>query len=177
MNLGRFRAKKAAPTLMLTSLLDMFTIILIFLIVSFNAESYEFRLDADLTLPESSSRAQLKPAVNVAVTGNAVKVEDTVVFELTDGEFPESEHEAGRVDPLVERLEEIYRRRYGEPEEVRGRDVRAQQESDEEYDGFEPIVVVQADRELEYRTLYLILRSASHAGFFKYRLAIMRPGA
>jgi len=177
MKLGRYIRKKPAPTLMLTSLLDMFTIILIFLIVSFNAESYEFRLEADLTLPESSSRAQLKPAVNVAVTGNALKVEDRVVIELSDGEFPEQHYEAGQVAPLVERLREVYRQRYGDPDDVRGRIVGAEQESDEEYDGFEPIVVVQADRELEYRTLYLILRSAATAGFFKYRLAIMRPGA
>jgi hypothetical protein len=35
-------------------------------------------------------------------------------------------------------------------------------------------VVLQADRELNYRTLYLILRSAAQAGFFKYRLAIIK---
>ena len=177
MKYGRFLRKKKAPGLMLTSLLDMFTIILIFLIVSFNAESYEFRLEEGITLPESSSRAKLKPAVNVSITDNQLKVGDRAVLMLEDGGFAENHHEAGSIEPLVERLREVYIQRYGDPEGASGRIVGAEQESDEEYDGLEPIVVVQADQELEYRSLYLILRSAATAGFFKYRLAIMRPGA
>lgn len=174
---ARFIKKKKAPGLMLTSLLDMFTIILIFLIVSFNAESYEFRLEESITLPESSSRAKLKPAVNVSITDNQLKVGDRAVLTLEEGAFAEAHHEAGSIEPLVERLREVYIQRYGDPDDVSGRVVGAEQESDEEYDGQEPIVVVQADQELEYRSLYLILRSAATAGFFKYRLAIMRPGA
>ncbi|HJL28216.1 MAG TPA: hypothetical protein RMI62_04065, partial [Polyangiaceae bacterium LLY-WYZ-15_(1-7)] len=59
---SRFLKPQKAPGLMLTSLLDMFTIILIFLIVSFDAESYDFRLAEDVTLPESATRTELTPA-------------------------------------------------------------------------------------------------------------------
>ena len=64
----RRRVEKKPPGLMLTSLLDMFTIILIFLIVSFEAEDYDFKLNSDITLPESSARSVLKPAVDIAIT-------------------------------------------------------------------------------------------------------------
>ena len=60
------RGGSKPPALMLTSLLDMFTIILIFLIVSFEADQKEFKLNSDLTLPESQARLELKPSVNLA---------------------------------------------------------------------------------------------------------------
>ena len=41
-------------------------------------------------------------------------------------------------------------------------------------EGKEAIIVVQSDKKLDYATLYLVLRSAANAGFFKYRLAIMK---
>ncbi|MEM6961701.1 MAG: biopolymer transporter ExbD [Myxococcota bacterium] len=166
----RRRGPKKAPTLMLTSLLDMFTIILIFLIVSFEAESFEFKLNPDLTLPESTARAELRPAVNLAVTGRKVVVEEEVVLELQeDGAFRESQVESDSVPMLVSKLEEEYQKRFGEETASELSQAVATGEATSE-----PIIVVQADRELEYETLFVILRSAAEAGFFKYRLAVIR---
>ncbi|MEZ4472913.1 MAG: hypothetical protein R3F60_19425 [bacterium] len=81
----RLRRRRTRPTLMLTSLLDMFTIILIFLIVSFESEDYDFRLNPDLKLPESSARSPFKPAANVAVTRAGVLVEGFLVAPLAEG--------------------------------------------------------------------------------------------
>ncbi|MEM9068914.1 MAG: biopolymer transporter ExbD [Myxococcota bacterium] len=166
--------KKKTPTLMLTSLLDMFTIILIFLIVSFEAESFEFKLNPDLTLPESTARAQLRPAVNVAITGDDVVVGDDKVLTMTaDGQIASDAVEGETVPALVDRLREEYEQRFGEA--TASELSQAAEGLDEETaEATEPIVVVQADREIEYRTLFLILRSAATAGFFKYRLAVIR---
>ena len=172
MRMRRHRKRKP-PGLMLTSLLDMFTIILIFLIVSFEAESFEFRLNSDLTLPESASRAQLRPAVNVAITGDQVLVSDEPVAELEGGYFPESAIQDNTLPSVVEALQAEFERRFGENDAATL--AAAAEDADNAADQLtEPIIVVQADRELEYRTLYLILRSAATAGFFKYRLAILR---
>jgi len=155
---------------MLTSLLDMFTIILIFLIVSFEAESYEFRLDPDLKLPESSARALLKPAVNMSVTRGRVLVENKLVVVIPTGADLDKAQAAGEIAQLVEPLSKIYEARFGE-DPVPGEPVHATDEA-EEADG--PIIVVQADRKLDYSTLYLVLRSAARSGFYRYRLAIMK---
>jgi biopolymer transport protein ExbD len=160
----------AGPALMLTSLLDMFTIILIFLIVSFEAESFDFRLNPDLVLPESTASAQLKPAVNVSVTGESILVENEEVARLTDGRAQDAEYDANEIPALVAALRAEYERRFGDQPTVGAR-VDQQDEASEEQ---EPIVVLQSDRHLDYRTLYLVLRSAATAGFFKYRLAILK---
>ena len=162
------RKKKGVPPLMLTSLLDMFTIILIFLIVSFEAESYEFRLNPDLTLPESTARSIFRPAVNLAVTTEGIIVEQQPVMPLTNGRARPSDYDAGHIPELVDHLAALYAERAAALPE---RSADAEPGDDEE-DG--TIVVLQADKEMDYRTLYLVMRSASQAGFTRHRLAVMK---
>ncbi len=156
------RPPRKAQPLMLTSLLDMFTIILIFLIVSFEAEDYEFRMNPDLSLPESTAQSVFKPAANVAVTRSGVFVQEEEVAPLRQGEASEADHEAGQIPALVAALEKVLAARQGDAE----RKGEGQDETD--------IVMLQADKDLEYRTLYLVMRSARLAGFSKYRLTTLR---
>ena len=152
------RKAKKKPGLMLTSLLDMFTIILIFLIVSFEAEDYEFKLNPDLQLPESTSKSVFKPAVNVALTPNGVLVQEESVAPFINGQPRESDVAAEQIPELVEALSRVLAFREATSEEP-----------DEE-----SIVILQADKGLPYKTLYLVMRSARLAGFDKYRLAVMK---
>lgn len=153
----RIRRKKRRPTLMLTSLLDMFTIILIFMIVSFDAEDQDVRLNPDLQLPESSARSVFKPAVNVAVTTGGVLVNDEQVATFVDGKADPGDHAAQQIPSVVDALARVLSVR--------------QPDADDE-DG--PIMMLQADKELAYETLYLVMRSARIAGFGKFRLIIMK---
>ncbi len=159
---SRFLRSSPAPALMLTSLLDMFTIILIFLLVSFEAESYEFRLQPDVKLPESSTRTELQAAVNIAVSASRIAVAEEDVVQLRDGTAQPNDYDAGKIQALVDQLKVEYEQRFGEDPKIPVEE------------GAEPIVVIQSDKSLDYRTLYLVLRSAAHAGFFKYRLAAMK---
>lgn len=155
------RRKKRRPTLMLTSLLDMFTIILIFLIVSFEAEDFEFKMEEGVQLPESAARSAFKPAVNVAVSASGVRVDQLEVLTFTDGAPDPAHLAADEAPPLVEAL----------------RTVREGLEADEAAKGLPAaprIIMLQADKALPYRTLYLVMRSARLAGFEKYRLAVMK---
>ncbi len=155
------RRQNKPPGLMLTSLLDMFTIILIFLIVSFDAEDYDFKLNADITLPESTARSVLKPAVDIAITPNDLVVDRTSIAKLSRGKFPNSVYANQEVPELVALLTKRY-------EIVK--DVAVDPETGED----NAIIVVQADQELDYETIYVVLRSAAQSGFVKYRLAIMK---
>jgi biopolymer transport protein ExbD len=151
-------------SLTLTPLLDMFTIILIFLIVSFESEDHGFEPNKEVQLPTSSARSVFKPAVNIAITPDSLLVEKEKTVELDNFSFAPKYHDQQKIPPLVTKLEGYYAQITGETEA----------ESGEEIDIDKPIVLVQADKKLQYDTLYLVLRSAAMAGFVKYRLAIMK---
>jgi biopolymer transport protein ExbD len=157
----RRRPQRKPPGLMLTSLLDMFTIILIFLIVSFEAEDYDFKLNSDLTLPTSSARSVLKPAVDIAITPTDLVVDKKSVAKLTNGKFPASNYRNQEIPELVEVLKKRY---------ALVKDEAVNPETGED----NAIIVVQADKSLDYDTVYLVLRSSALSGFVKYRLAIMK---
>ena len=159
---SRFRRAARSPTLMLTSLLDMFTIILIFLIVSFEAEAHEFKLNPQIKLPESSAEAKLKPAVNLVISRQGVIVSDRLVVPFEQGSPLPKDLSDGQIPTLVEALETEYKNRFGES-------AADAQEAEER-----GVIVVQSDKQLDYKTLYLVLKSAAQAGFFKYRLAILK---
>ena len=154
------RYKRKRPVLMLTSLLDMFTIILIFLIVSFEAEDFEFTLEEGLALPTSRARSVFKPAVNVAISTTAILVDQRPVLDLQNGELAATHLEADQIAPLVTALRE-HAERLAREEAATGATA-------------ERIIMLQADKALPYRTVYLVMRSARLAGFEKYRLAVMK---
>jgi biopolymer transport protein ExbD len=156
---SKFLKSKAPPGLMLTSLLDMFTIILIFLIVSFEAEDHEFKLEDGIELPESTSRSVFKPAINVAITQNKILVEKEVIVQFDDDGPSQEFYDEGKIPTLVTKLEGNFQTFLRENQDTPDK---------------EAIILVQADKDLAYNTLYLVLRSASVAGFSKYRMATMK---
>ena len=164
----RGRRGKAKPKLMLTSLLDMFTIILLFLLVNFDSENTEFKKNDDADLPSSSARGVFKPAANVAVTLDGVvlyaldkqtrQMKPTRVTEFQNGQPSTEDYESERIPELVDALSAIL--------EARQRNSKNPDE--------ESVVMLQADKRLEYRAIHLVLRSAREAGFDKTRLVVMK---
>ena len=140
--------------LQLTSLLDMFTIILVFLMQSFQAEDKDFVLHAGLQLPQSNAQNPFKTAVNLAITPTAIVIEGKEVYQLQKGaKIQETDKEAGQLESVSAAVKAAWGSK--------------KKESDEE-----DIVVIQADKKVPYRTIHMVMRSAAHSGFFRFRLAI-----
>ena len=145
---------KKKMSLQLTSLLDMFTIILVFLMVSFEAEDRDFVLHSGVELPASSASSPFKTAVNMAITKDAVYIEGRKIFKLEKGgDVKDADFEKGQIDIIVNAVTEAWKLHKIEEDE-------------------EDIVVIQADRHLPYRTIHLVMKSAAQSGFFRFRLAI-----
>src|SRR5437868_7520816 len=67
------RAKKLGyASLMLTSLVDMFTIIVIFLLMNFSANGEVLYMSKDIKLPEAFHGAQIERAPVISVSNDAV---------------------------------------------------------------------------------------------------------
>lgn len=148
------RRRRRPMSLQLTSLLDMFTIILVFLLESFQAEDENFTLHAGLTLPESSARSAFKPAVNVALTTEGVLVEGTEVYELQAGAPKKADAAAGMVPAIADAIEAAWA-------------AREQTAEDEVI-----VASIQADEGIPYESLDLVMRSAAHVGCTRFRLVV-----
>jgi len=141
-------------TLQLTSLLDMFTIILVFLLVSFQAEDKGFTLNSSLALPLSNAKSPFKTGINLAITNKSISVEGKEVFKLEKGgDITDKDFESGKLESVVTAINQAWK--------------LIKKESSEE-----DIVVIQADKGLPYRTIHTVMRSAAFAGVFRFRLVV-----
>ncbi|MBL8029463.1 MAG: biopolymer transporter ExbD [Fibrobacteres bacterium] len=74
--------KTAMPPL--TSLVDMMTILLVFLLQSFSAEGQLVTPSKDLELAESTSKKSPKPSLMIEVTQNSVMVDGRVIVSINE---------------------------------------------------------------------------------------------
>jgi biopolymer transport protein ExbD len=100
----RLSKKRMRPTeLNITALLDMFTIILIFLIINYSAVSYELKTSGFLEFPKSYSQKKPVAILNVVVDKYNIIVDGVVVAKHNSGVI-----EAGAVDDGGYRITPLY---------------------------------------------------------------------
>jgi biopolymer transport protein ExbD len=151
----------------ITSLMDILTIILIFLIISFSTEETEVTPPKDFKLPASASERKVKLAVKVSVGENDVRVEDKVVVRLSGGQFRESDLDASKhVVPLLKEMKR-QKKRLDTGQLKFGDGAESQEEATQ-------IVYFEAAKGTRSDTVDRVLKTSANAGFVKFRLAVMR---
>lgn len=151
------RIPTSAP-FMLTSMMDMFTIILVFLL---NLLDPANESDQEVSLPSANVEQTVEAGVVLTVTPDRVSVDGVEVLRLANGALLPGTVRSGRsVDALHERLVEA-----GRALEVRGK--QAQQGA------ANPVLSVQCDREVPFSVLGELLYTAGHAGFGQFRFVVI----
>lgn len=135
--------------LMITSMLDMFTIILVFLLNFFDPR---MSTEAALELPPSASTVPVDAGVILEVGRDAVKVGETRVLRLEEGRLPADVTREGR------RIEAVFQAL------SRARDTAPAEAA---------VLVVRCDRHTSFAVLGDILYSAGVAGWTEYRFVVV----
>ncbi len=141
--------KRSSFTLNITSMTDMFTILLVFLLQTYSTDEVTITPDADVSMPTSDSSKNPIPGLKLIVGKTQFKVEDKVLFDLQDLGIPSSaidEKDSNFIKPLFAQLE-AYNKSIPDSDRTKGR------------------VLLQADGKLPYLTLRKIFYTASMAGF------------
>jgi biopolymer transport protein ExbD len=143
----------AAPQLNLNSMMDMLSIILVFLLANISADEKDFVLAQDLTLPNSTSKLGFVKAVQVKLTTKDLMVEDQFVAKVSKGRIVGTKVEGQKIIQLYNMLQ-----RYRAFSKESAKD----------------IVILQADKGFPFETLNMVLRTAAMAGYPNFRLAIQK---
>ena len=157
----RRTARARKPSLLvlnITSMLDMFTILIIFLLKSYSAEGIILTIPADLHLPNSTTQSAPEPGLVVELSKNTLVV-DGKILEVNLEEIKNSEQLM--IDALYEYLM-VKARQY---EEISDINPNA---------GFTGRLVFEGDREIPFRLLKKILYTCGQAGFINQSLAVFQ---
>ena len=138
-------------------MMDMFTIILIFLLFSFSSESELAGLDKDMQLPQSTSKTDFQDTIKLVLSQSTLKMGDEVVAQIENnvvvGLDPENLKSSGLYIRLAHRSETLNEKNTG-PEEPR------------------PILLL-CDRRLPFKTINQITKTAALAGFPNFQFAVL----
>ena len=162
-------------TLNITSMMDMFTIILVFLLFSFKSQDETFTMAPGIKLPQSTSVLELQDALNIQMSADALIVPtlekirndpaDARVLPLQHGRLPRDvEMDGPRIVPLYEAIKKAALI-IAEDAKVAGRTLSEEKRS---------IVIFQADRRVRYEDIDKVMKTAALAGFPNFRFAVMK---
>ena len=158
---GHKKAEKSETSLQTTSMMDMFTIILVFLLKSFSAEGSILTNADNLVLPNSESHKKAREVnLQLAVTNDMVLV-DNIPLITTDvvRRIPNDSE-----DPVIPQVEEKLKTCYAMEEEL----VKMGALS-----GVERKIVIQVDKNIDFDILYKVMHTCGKAGYTNMNFAVM----
>lgn len=162
---ARRNRKQPNMPLIITSLLDAFVIILCFLLKTYGSDPVNIAQSNDLRLPGSISKSPLRPATVIAVTRNAILVDDRRVVDLRDGAVDASNKRDGAtgyfINPLFDALSEAAQNQ--KLIASRNRSVR-----------FEGLALVLGHKTTTFRTLTEVLYTAGQAEYNQFKFAVVQ---
>lgn len=149
--------KRGTFTLRLTSMIDMFTILLVFLLKSYSADGQIMTVAQDLRLPESTS--QKKPAVMSVIAL-------TTEWLLVDGRPIE------RLDVIMNDDKILI-----EPLQAELQRLRALSEGigelSSQMQGFQGNIAIQGDKDITFDLLKRIMLTCGRVGYNNMNLAVL----
>ncbi len=147
----------------ITAMMDMMTIILVFLLKSYAASAISLTQSEEVKPPISSTRAVPKDTVAVTITPRDILVGDRVVVQLVNGQVP-----AAMLDGrLVKPLDQAFRREVDKLKLIASRNPSAP---------FSHELSVIGDRRIPYDLLLTVLYTAGQAELENYRFVVLQKG-
>ena len=154
--------------LIITSLLDAFTIILCFLLKTYGTDPVNITQSAELRLPSSVSKAPLVAATTIAITRSAILVDDRRVVDLRDGAVDPSNKRDGAtgyfINPLFDAL----------TESAQNQKLIASRNTAIQFDG---LALVLGHKNTTFRTLTEVLYTAGQAEYSQFKFATVQTRA
>ncbi len=161
MALGRSRRRARQtdiPKLQLTSMMDMFTILLIFLLVSFSKDVVTMKIDGRIQLPKSAASADYQDTVRLVVSENTVWLGTQAVARVQGGQVVGLDPENLQGSVLYKRLKEC------KSAISRSQDPAVDKD----------LVLFLCDKRLSFKTINSIIKTAGMAGFPNFQFGVLK---
>ncbi|MGZ3768089.1 MAG: ExbD/TolR family protein [Bdellovibrio sp.] len=152
--------KSSTFTLNITSMTDMFTIMLVFLLQTYSTSDVEIIPDKNVRLPTSASQANPTEAIKISLSREALKMDQTKIADIQNSDFLAKdleEKDTNFIKPLFEELDKL---------------AKSDKEKDKTFIK-EGRILLQADKDLPYATLRKVMYTASMAGFPQLKLVTL----
>ncbi|AKF84009.1 Biopolymer transport protein ExbD [Myxococcus fulvus] len=155
---GAHGKRSGYADLLITPLVDMFVIIVLFLIANFSATGEVLMMTKDIQLPEAVNVAEVEMHPVVMVSGDQVSVSGTIVGRVEDF----SKDEYLNIPALEEKLRDMKKQ---------FEDLHAM--ANDDANTFKGDINIQAHKDVEYAIIKRVMFSCATAGYNNINFAVM----
>ncbi len=149
----------------ITSLLDIITILLVFLVMSYNPSGVEFNIDKTLELPKSIANDYVHTGIVLQVAKNAIWVDNKKIIDMSESEMKVDEN--GR--RIISLYNELINKKSLSNQVIQMAPTSEKISNSETKKGMINII---ADKTIKYSLIKKILFTCAEAGFGKYKLLV-----
>jgi biopolymer transport protein ExbD len=146
----------------ITSLVDVFVIMLVFLLKSYSTSTVQITPSKEINLPASTSVADPKEILKLVVAQNGIYVDDKRVIELRDGAIVTADldqNDPNYIPTLFKALDE---------QATKTKTIAGVNEAVE----FDGQMMMQADRKIPYEVLRKVMYTSTMAGYSNLKIAV-----
>lgn len=146
------------PKLQITSMMDMFTIILIFLLFSFSNKPETISLHKDLNLPKSTADLDYKENINLVLSQTSLELGGKVIGTVKNGRIIGLDPQNLKTSTLYERL-------------------RSTRESTDDLPGDDSTkahILFLCDKRLPFKTINSVIKAAAMAGYPNFQFGVLK---
>ncbi len=162
MALGRRKRqsqKFVPPKLMLTSMMDMFTIILIFLLFSFSENPETLKLDKNLELPHSSAELGYQKTIQIMLSKTELRLNDEVMAQVHNRRIDGLVADDLTSSTLYQRLKAKRAEQKASPPDTENQQA--------------PHILFLCDQTYSFKTINNVIKTAGMAGYPNFQFAVL----
>lgn len=148
-------------------LMDVMTILLVFMIMQFAAESAHVMQSAELQIPYSTSRAEPDTALNVTISRTEISVDGRQVLNLRNGIVDPSQKQGGGTGFLITPLHNIMTQFRDRAKAIAARSPSRP---------FTGTVQIIADKRTPFRTLSEVIYTLGQAEYSRIHFVVLQGG-
>jgi biopolymer transport protein ExbD len=156
---GHGGRKSGNADLLITPLVDMFVIIVIFLLMNFSATGEVLFMSKDIVLPPAANTQEILRAPVVQVSLDSIMLEGELVARIDDL----TRDEYWNIPQLEEKLRDLKKKF----EFMHQGDTSGQFKGD---------INIQAHKEVQFKAIKRVMYSCNQAGYFNINFAVMTVG-
>jgi len=153
--------------LQITSMADIFTILLVFLLKSYSVSAINVNVGKDIHLPSARGGTEQVEAMKLEVTGTTIAIEGIAIPDLVMDNYRPSPRDLSREGTIPKLVEALGKER------AKQRALASAQGSETEKKPMDPKLLVIADKQVPYKLLKYVLASASMQDYTDFKLVVV----
>lgn len=168
------RSRNVVAMLSLTAMVDMFTVLVVFLLQNYNTTGEVIELSDQVILPQARAVKELRPAHVVIVSRSEIELDHKVIAKLPEVQAQDD----WKISPLFTMLADNFRaaeekKRLGISRVKKAVDNARPDAFDEDPNDYRR-VTVQADKTIDFLTIKKVMYTITEAGAAEINFAVMK---